>query len=226
MFHVPCSMKERGFTIIELIISISILSLAIVGIFSAFSMMTILTSDSADRLTATYLAQEGMEIVRNIRDTNWLNMDTCSGDSCDYTWVDGLTAAGIHQSIDCTQGCQMDYRTGAGYYFYPVAPYSGEYLNLSTGFYDYYVPIMWPGYSSNIISKFKRKIIITPITDVDGKSDHIIKVKVEVTWDEKANILNPIISADFRDPLTGNCDPKNCIAAEGTLYNWYNYVNQ
>ena len=82
--------SSKGFTIIELIISIFILSVALVGIFSAFSIVTILTSDSADRLTGTYLAQEGMEIVRNIRDTNWIKMDhDCSGSAtCTYTWLD------------------------------------------------------------------------------------------------------------------------------------------
>jgi prepilin-type N-terminal cleavage/methylation domain-containing protein len=53
---------SKGFTLIELIISVFILSVAVVGIFNAFSIMIILTSDAADRLTATYLAQEGEEI--------------------------------------------------------------------------------------------------------------------------------------------------------------------
>ena len=69
--------NNKGFTIIELIISIFILSVGLVGVFNALSVVTVLTAGSADRVTATYLAQEGMEIVRNIRDTNWLAMDTC-----------------------------------------------------------------------------------------------------------------------------------------------------
>lgn len=198
--------KEKSFTLIELIISIFILSIAIVGIFSAFSIMTILTSDTTDRLTATYLAQEGMEIIRNMRDTNWLNMDTCIADDispCPYTWVDGLT--------DCNNGgCEVDYTTtGPGYD--SIKPYTGDYLNIDTnGFY---------GYAYGTRTKFERKIIIMPITDVDNKSDHIIKVIAQVSWDEKATILNPGVKAS-------TCGSYNCITADGTLYDWYNYVNQ
>jgi prepilin-type N-terminal cleavage/methylation domain-containing protein len=89
---------KNGFTIIELVISIFILSVAIVGVFSAYSMVTILTSDASDRLTATYLAQEGMEITRNVRDTNWLNID--AGNPAGATWLDGLS---------CLSGCEADY---------------------------------------------------------------------------------------------------------------------
>ena len=72
---------NKGFTLIELVISIFLLCFVIIGVYNAFSIIVILTSDTSDRLTATYLAQEGIEIVRNIRDTNWLNMDNCKADA-------------------------------------------------------------------------------------------------------------------------------------------------
>ena len=194
---------KTGFTIIELIISIFILSIAIVGIFSAFSIVTILTSDTVDRLAATYLAQEGMEIVRNIRDTNWLNMDAgVSG----VAWDNGFNSCE-------DKGCEVDYTT-TGYGSNPVKPYaSGHYLNIdANGFYHYQ--------EAALNTKFKRKIIITKVTDVDNKDDHIIKVTVEVSWDRKATIINSGISA-------GTCiaSNNNCIRAEETLYDWYNYLN-
>jgi prepilin-type N-terminal cleavage/methylation domain-containing protein len=194
--------KEKGFTMIELIISIFILSVAIVGIFSAFIMVTILTSNTADRLTATYLAQEGMEIVRNIRDSNWLNMDTCLGTTCDYKWDDGFSS--------CLSGCKMDYTTTS----YFVAPSSsGDYLYIDTdGFYSYK--------SGGTKTKFQRKITITPVTDVDGKSDHIIKVAVQTSWDEKANIFN------HQGKPADTCGSSNCVITDETLYNWYNYTSQ
>lgn len=209
-----------GFTIIELIISIFILSVVTVGIFSTFSIMTILTSDTADRLTATYLAQEGMEIVRNIRDTNWLNM--VAGSPAGATWVDGLTVAGANNPINCdnssNHGCQVDYTTtGAGSGSKLVKPFgSGSYLNIDlNGFYGY----VTGGHPTT--TKFKRKIIIVPVTDVDTKSDHIIKITVQVSWDAGANIFYP-------SRWAGECPAgaSNCIEAKGTLYDWYNYVNQ
>ncbi|MGA2418049.1 MAG: prepilin-type N-terminal cleavage/methylation domain-containing protein [Candidatus Staskawiczbacteria bacterium] len=201
---------SRGFTIIELIISIFILSVAVVGIFSAFSMVVILTSDAADRLTATYLAQEGMETARNIRDINWLNMDQNPGTA---SWVDGLTAGGINNGIDCTQGCEADYESTR------MSPWvDTDYLKIDSsqngsGFYNY---------TSGTDTKFKRKIIITCLPDKDctDTSDYIIKVVVQVSWNQKATILNP-----YNQAGTGVCPGSNCIASEETLYDWYNYLS-
>jgi Tfp pilus assembly protein PilV len=205
----PVLSRVEGFTIIELVISIFVLSFAVVGIFSAFSIMAILTADSANRLTATYLTQEGMEIVRNIRDTNWLNMDYfCAQNNCssanEFSWVDGLTSTGACSST----GCEADYTSPR------LLGKSGDYLNTDVnGFYSY---------ATGTQTKFKRKITITQVPDVDGQSDHIVKVKVEVSWDEKTTILNSGAPA-------GNCvttgGTNNCVAAEETLYDWYNYVN-
>jgi len=215
---------SKGFTIIELVISIFILSVGVVGIFSAFSVVTILTSDSADRLTATYLAQEGMEIVRNIRDTNWLNMDLYNcvpGDtSCGYTWVDGLTPVGNNNygpncsSTSSAGGCEADYTT-TGFSSNPVLQKTGDYLMINgNGFYNY---------TLGTNTKFQRKVIIAYATDANSNPiNYIIKVTVQVSWNEKATILNSSGAS------ASNCNPtgvSNCIVAEETLYDWYNYVN-
>jgi len=192
---------SKGFTIIELIISIFILSIAVVGIFNAFSVMVILTADTSDRLTATYLAQEGMEIVRNIRDANWLKMD--ANPSSGYTWVDGLFVG----ATCSTAGCEADYRTN-GTVAYPLVSYgsSGRYLYINTsGFYDYT--------NTGTLTKLKRKIKIEPVTD------YIIKVTVEVSWNKKATILNPCNPPNTCSANT--CGASNCITAQETLYNWY-----
>ena len=207
---------SKGFTLIELIISVFILSVAVVGIFNAFSIMIILTSDAADRLTATYLAQEGEEIVRNIRDTNWLNMDACNSPTppsyCPASWVDGLTADGLNGSPNCSNGCEADYTTDTNISgAWVMKPWSASGLplliNSGNGFYNY---------SSGTITKFKRKIIITSIPDANNVSGYILKVEVQVSWNQKATILN----AGY---LAGNCQPANCIKVEGTMYDWYNY---
>ncbi|NMB92488.1 MAG: hypothetical protein GYA31_02605, partial [Parcubacteria group bacterium] len=64
---------KSGFTLVEALVALSIL---IVGIISGFILVTRALYDVAiiqDRLTASFLAQEGLEIVRQIRDTNYLN---------------------------------------------------------------------------------------------------------------------------------------------------------
>ncbi|MDP3882582.1 MAG: prepilin-type N-terminal cleavage/methylation domain-containing protein [Candidatus Staskawiczbacteria bacterium] len=188
------SFKNKGFTIVELIVTIFILSIAVIGVFGAFSIMIVLTSTSADRLTAAYLAQEGVEIIRNIRDTNWLEADTNT--DIDTAWDEGL------QNCESALGCMVDYRT-TGSTEHPVIPRTNsdsDYLGIDAmGFYNY---------NEGTPTKFKRKITITYLPDGDSSSDYIMKVSVEVFWDQKPNILNP----------NGG---QESIKAEDTLYNWY-----
>ena len=200
---------SKGFTIIELVISIFILAIAVIGIFSAFSIVVILTSDAADRLTGTYLAQEGMEIVRNIRDTNWLKMD--AEDPVSTTWLDKF-------NVCAQQGCEADYTSGLdSVESFSMSPWNSRslYIN-SNGFYNYL---------DGVETKFKRKIIIVPVSNVD----YVAKIFVQVSWLEKPNILNrERILAGSPDPKHPTdlfkCNPANCIMAEMTLYDWYNYI--
>ena len=219
--------KEEGFTLIELIISIFILSSAILAIFNTFSIVSSLTADSSDRLTGAYLAQEGLEIVRNIRDTNWLNMDTqAAAGAVTDTWVDYLTIGSANNSVNCAAGCEADYTTGTNSQtsYSAVTTWSGtgRYLQIDTtgtgtGFYGY-TPT-----ANSVNTKFKRKITITPVQDVDGKSNHIISVVVQVSWDEKATVLNSFEPAGSCAAAPGI---SNCITAEETLYDWYNLNRQ
>jgi len=64
--------KQRGFTLVELMIVVLIISIGLVGAMDLFSRIFIQTRFISTKLAAAYLAQEGIEIVRNIRDTNWL----------------------------------------------------------------------------------------------------------------------------------------------------------
>ncbi|MFA6190363.1 MAG: prepilin-type N-terminal cleavage/methylation domain-containing protein [Candidatus Staskawiczbacteria bacterium] len=215
--------KQKGFTIIELAISIFILSIAVIGIFNALSIVIILTSDASDRLTATYLAQEGMEIVRNIRDTNWLNMDSADASNelgSSYSWVDGLTLEGYNYPVDCKQDnvkCKADYTSTK-----LSSATRNDYLRLDTnGFYSETV---------GTETKFQRRITVIPIQDVDNaplsQGYHIIKVKSQVSWDRKSTVLSEGVLANKCCPNDGPdycpAGVSNCIITEGTLYNWYN----
>lgn len=61
-----------GFTLIEGIIATGIISTAlIVGLALAYSNLTAAQAN-ADRVIAGNLAREGLEVIRNIRDSNWI----------------------------------------------------------------------------------------------------------------------------------------------------------
>ena len=198
---------------IELVISIFILSIAVIGAYNAFTTMDILTSNSSDRFIGAYLAQEGMEIIRNIRDTNWLQ---------EVDWYDGLA---VCEDL----GCEADYTTfkDSGHL---LSVWADNYLRIdSDGFYNY---------ENGDITKFRRKILITPLktyTTNEGTPVYdTMKVEVVVYWIGKSNLLNSLL--DFT-PLTsipaGEIiydilwgikvkDPlMNRIVVEEYLYNWY-----
>ena len=56
----------------EAIIAIFLITVGIVGTYTLITQTISSATFSKDKLIAAYLAQEGIEIVRNIRDTNWL----------------------------------------------------------------------------------------------------------------------------------------------------------
>ncbi len=149
------SESGAGFTIVEIIIAISILSFGIVSVYSVFSGIVILTYNISLRFTAAYLAQEGVEIVRNIRDNNFINMVS----NPNLKWSAGLIGS------PCNTGCQADYKTQT------LNQYNNTFLGLNNGgFYSYdtgATPTM-----------FKRKIIISPVLG----TGNALNVAVVVIW--------------------------------------------
>lgn len=139
---------------IEMMASIAILSLGIIVIYGIFSNFIVLTNTISSRLTAIYLAKEGMEIVRNIRDDNLVNDDN---------WDKDLK--------NCDSGCQADYKTETSVESNEnkIKNYNdNNYLNENAdGFYSY---------DAGTPSKFKRKITI------DDSLNSVLKITVQVFW--------------------------------------------
>lgn len=162
--------KERkiknGFTLIEMIVSVAIISIAILGIFSIITNYSQKTQQEKENIIATYLCQEGIEIVKNIRDTNWVESAA--------SWKDGLTT--------CGSGCEADFTNNS----LSAWSDSGRYLYIenSTNLYKY---IGTP--YTDVKTQFKRKITITPVGDDE------LDIQVDVYWFDntatvKENIYN------------------------------------
>lgn len=75
-------MNEKGFTLLEMIFVAFVASTILISILSLMHRTFLVPQISSSHLTAVYLAQEGLEIVRNMRDTNWLKGSD---------WKDGLS---------------------------------------------------------------------------------------------------------------------------------------
>jgi prepilin-type N-terminal cleavage/methylation domain-containing protein len=104
--------KKSGFTLIEIIMAILVMTIGIVGIYAILPRIISVTATHIDRFIASQLAKEGIEIVRNIRDTNWLE-----GESFDNGLSDG----------DWRVQYNKDY----------LLPFLDEPLRIDQGFYNY-----------------------------------------------------------------------------------------
>jgi hypothetical protein len=153
-----------------MIAAIFIVTVGALGIFNLVNQTISLTSVSSSRLTAFYLTQEGIEIVRNIRDSNWLE----GKEDPDILWDEGIP----------TGSWEADYRTQN-----LNQAYGGNYLNISDGLYSY---------SSGVQTKFKRKITISDKENLDEDEEGIpdvMKISVEVSWTER-NISHQVTAQE------------------------------
>ena len=103
----------KGFTIIEVLIAVAVITIGVLGILGVIYQTTSYIALSSSRLVAIYLAQEGMEIVRNIRDTNWLN-----NRSWDQGLNTGVWEADYNDSALTPFQEDRNLRTNGGFYNY------------------------------------------------------------------------------------------------------------
>lgn len=158
-------MEEKGFSLIEVIAAVFVLLTGVIACYAVFFQMTKDARFVTPKLTAAYLAQEGIEIIRNMRDTNWL--------SAEENWDEGLT--------NCSSGCEADYTTGSGMeQSMALRSYGAAFLNLDdNNFYSYAV---------GVPTKFTRKITITK------PDNNIMKVEVSVDWQDRGEDYNFIVT--------------------------------
>lgn len=142
-------MKNESFTLLEAIFAISILTLTISGSFALISRLLSFSPQIQSKLIASYLAQEGIEIVRNIRDTNWVQ---------GQNWLNNLPI---------TISYRLDYRSDQ----IPDPNCNSDYLWLdSTNFYNCR--------SQGVQTKFQRKITISQPPECSSGNCISVEVEV------------------------------------------------
>lgn len=110
-----------GFTLIETMIAVTILTLAVAGPLTTASRAVVAGDLAHDQLTASYLAQEGVEYVHAMRDDEYLSAyrsnttsSSCSWSSSSATvscaaWNDFLTGADAASITQCiSKSCTLD----------------------------------------------------------------------------------------------------------------------
>jgi len=179
---------RQGFSLIEVILAIAILSLGLVGIMKLASVNLRTSMDSRDEIVAASLAQDGLELVYNIKDNNKAN-----GVANQFQYF----PAG--NSSTCRIDRTYNYVTSGGNPICPVAAPSYQ-LNYSvgTGF------VHTAGLGA---TKFFRRV---KIATVGGNK----VVTAYVTWNKTAPTALMVAAADCK--TTCNVKTK-CTCAQMTL---------
>ena len=158
---------KSGFTLIETLVAIIILSAAVAGpmVLSIKNIGT--ASVSQDQLVAFYLGQEVVEYVRNVRDTNIIKI----ANEENIEWLDGLNYC---KPTDESVGCYIDVISN-------VVTQCGiscsDNLNFDGTNYNY----------KNISDTNKKTVFArtVKIDDTIGNGDDEAKVSVSVKWTGK-----------------------------------------
>ncbi len=158
--------NNSAFTLVELMVAIAIITTSMVAIFSLIIQNIQVQKVNKDIFTASMLAQEGVELVRSVRDENWLT-------EADGVW-DGIDEADDTFSIDYNFNINRTPNT-------PSDVGARLYLN-GNNFYDHTAVDGTP-------TQFYRLITITPSgvdTDRDGNDD-FVSVSSKVQWMRNGN---------------------------------------
>lgn len=161
--------RRRAFTLIETLVAVSILSIAVVAPMSLVAQSIATSFYARDQVTAFFLAQEGIEAVRNIRDNNILL--TAFGTPTDL--MTGIPTNNTPFVIDarnntitnCSGACpQIKITTSSSLFGHGTAPYN----------------MAEPGWTPTRFTRYVR-VQYAKNPDTSDNLDEIV-VTVIVTW--------------------------------------------
>ncbi|MBI2577609.1 MAG: prepilin-type N-terminal cleavage/methylation domain-containing protein [Candidatus Wildermuthbacteria bacterium] len=155
---------QKGYTLIEVLVALVVASVGIMAAFALIQGSVGPLGTASSRFVAAYLAQEGIEIATNIRDSNFLRIRNGDG----IVWNAELSACASSTPCKGT----YDNGSGTGPVLSTFTP-DEKLLIDGNGFYTY------DDYGAGTSTKFSR--IIT-VSDVSADQ---INVVVEVKWEER-----------------------------------------
>jgi len=164
--------KNKGFTFIELMIVIFIMTVGITAIYTSITRIISSTTYSTLNLTANYLAQEGIEIVKSIRDSNFI----------ETTFIETTTSGSWKKDLS-PGNYEADYND---YSLSSLQDNECRFLKVDEeGFFNY---------KDGSDSPFKRKITIT---EDPNNENVLINVSVTVYWTEKGKTNETTVSENL-----------------------------
>lgn len=161
--------KNTGFTLVETLVAVAILMIAIAGPLTVAEKGLSAAIYARDQLTASYLAQDAVEEVKNMTDTNEL-----AGNDLN-TWLKNNGTGGISNLVACTSGfpCTIDTYTN------DIEACSGQCAALSSTTVGYRQLQSPPAGQASIFTRYFY-ISTTTLNVTDGNA--AAKVVVNVNW--------------------------------------------
>jgi prepilin-type N-terminal cleavage/methylation domain-containing protein len=95
--------NKKGFSLLEVMLALGVITIGLTGVSSLVLQNIQVQEVNKNYLVASMLAQEGLELVRNVRDTNFLKAD--SG----YSWKNGIGPLGNTKDIVHGGSYAIDY---------------------------------------------------------------------------------------------------------------------
>ncbi len=207
------SWAESGESLIETVVSIAVLAMGGLGATAIIFSSLIAGGVSRDRVIATNLAREGIEVVRSIRDTNWLkysikkrecwNWDENSGKDCDGSG-NNLIKPGYYTAYfdDDYKWKLRSYSAGSNIMGRQLVLYDTD----NDGKEDLYNDGNIPFFNKVKYSVFHREIEIRYYQDLNsntfGTSDNnIMEVIAKVQWRERGRDHDVVLVTRLTDFL-------------------------
>lgn len=88
----PSNKKQFGFGMIEVVIGLSIILSAVLGLFVVSQISLRILTDNTKIIRASYLLDEGMEAVKIMRDSGWVNISSSGTYFLDWTGTTWATS--------------------------------------------------------------------------------------------------------------------------------------
>jgi prepilin-type N-terminal cleavage/methylation domain-containing protein len=102
------TITQSGFSLVEMLVAVSVLLIVIVGPITATSQVAKSSSFATEQVQAFFLAQEGLELAEKIRDD--LMLEHFDG-SLSNPWSSFTDTAGTYVHCHNANGCGIDWNT-------------------------------------------------------------------------------------------------------------------
>jgi len=210
--------NQSGQSLLELVVAIAVITVGLFSVWNLFISNFNGEQEAGARILAVNLAREGIEIVKNIRDSNWLaieNNDPCSyngvlADPC--RWDSGLDGDGTAIIANIfSENVYLDYSAAATI----TDEATKLYIDAATGLYSHNI--------SDQPTRYRRLIALKNLccADTDGNL-RCDDVSVDFIIKDTACLASELkVGLEIRSTVHWQIKGQEReLAVDNKIYNW------